>query len=235
MSISTSREPVSEPSGEPARSQARSHVRRRPPGWLISPPPYPVHRFTVAEYEKIARAGILTEDDNVELLEGWIVPKMTKYPPHDGTIDLVVYLLNQALPRGWFPRVQNVVVTSDSEPEPDVTVVRGKPGDYYDHHPTGADIGLVIEVADSTVRRDRRKANIYARAGVPSYWIINLDEGQIEIYTQAAGKGKKLVYQSRQTLLRGDEVATLVLDGKNVGKVRVGDILRQPSGSGDEK
>src|SRR5438046_1682334 len=81
---------------------------------------FPARRFTVAEYEQIARAGILTEDDSVELLEGFIVEKMTKYPPHDGMIDLLVQLLQRQLPLTWYPRAQNVLVTSDSEPEPDV-------------------------------------------------------------------------------------------------------------------
>jgi Uma2 family endonuclease len=233
MSSSTSRAEFRESSAKPAVALSQNGVQRRPPRWLTSPPPYPVRRFTVAEYDQIARAGILTEDDNVELLEGWIVPKMTKYPPHDSTIDLVAYVLSQILPRGWFARVQNAVVTPDSEPEPDVAVVRGKPGDYRDRHPTGSDIGLIVEVADSTVRRDRRKANIYARAGVPHYWIVNLDEGQIEVYSQAAGKGKKVVYQSRQILLVRENVLTLVLDGKKVGKLRVGDILPQQSNKAD--
>jgi Uma2 family endonuclease len=134
-------------------------------------------------------------------------------------------LLNRLLPAGWYPRLQNVVVTADSEPEPDVTVVRGTPGDYSDRHPTGADTGLIIEVADSTVYRDRRKARIFARAGVPHYWIVNLDDRQIEIYSQPSGKGKRTVYQSRQILLNMDDVAAVVLDGKETGQLRVADLL----------
>jgi Uma2 family endonuclease len=192
---------------------------------MFAPPPYPIHRFTVAEYEQISRLGILDEDSNVELLEGWIVPKMTKYPPHDGTIDLVQFLLMQMLPTGWFPRVQNVVVTLDSEPEPDIAVVRGRPGDYRGRHPTGADVGLIIEVADSTVKRDRRKAGIYARAGIPHYWIVNLDQRQIETYAQPTGAAAEAVYQSRQLLRGGDDTLTVTLDGAAVGTLLVRDIL----------
>jgi len=224
MSVPTSRpQPAARPLATSA-SPAPSPARQKPASDFLRPP-YPIRRFTVAEYEQIARADILDEDSNVELLEGWIVPKMTKYPPHDGTIDLVVYLLNRLLPAGWFPRVQNVIVTPDSEPEPDVAIVRGKPGDYRGRHPSGSDIGLIVEVADSTVRRDRRKAGIYARAGIPSYWIVNLDDGQIETYADAVGKGKRVVYQSRKILLHGENDVTLVLDGKDVGKLRVGDLL----------
>jgi len=191
-----------------------------------TPPPYPIHRFTVAEYEQIGRLGILDEDSNVELLEGWIVPKMTKYPPHDSTIDLIHYLLAKLLPGGWFVRVQNVVVTDDSEPEPDLAVVRGEPGGYRDGHPSGPDVGLIIEVADATVGRDRRKAKIYARAGIPHYWIVNLEERQIETLAQPISGGPDAVYQSRLILREDDSAVTVTLDGAIVGSLRVRDILR---------
>jgi Uma2 family endonuclease len=191
----------------------------------FAPPPYPVRRFTVAEYEAIARAGILTEDDNVELLEGWIVPKMTKHPPHDGTIDLLLFLLAKALPVGWYPRGQNVVVTEDSEPEPDIAVVRGQPGNHRDRHPIGSDVGLIIEVADSTVTRDRRKARIYARAGVPHYWIVNLDQRQVETYSEPTRDGANAIYQTRHIFRGGDDSLTLTLDGATVGSLFVRDIL----------
>jgi Uma2 family endonuclease len=145
---------------------------------------FPVRRFSVAEYEQIGRAGILTEDDSVELLEGLIVEKMTKYPPHDSTIDILAELLWRLLPMGWFPRIQNVFVTSDSEPEPDLVVTRGRPQNYMKRHPRGADVALIIEVADSSIHRDRRKRTIYARAGVPQYWIFDLDSGHIEMYAE---------------------------------------------------
>jgi Uma2 family endonuclease len=179
----------------------------------------------VAEYEAIARAGVLTEDDNVELLEGWIVPKMTKHPPHDGTIDVLHYLLSKMLPKGWYPRVQNVVVTEDSEPEPDIAVVRGEPGDYRENHPQGSDVGLIIEVAESTVARDRRKARIYAQAGVPQYWIVNLDERQIETFAQPMGKAAKATYEARQVYRGANEVLSLTIDNSAVGTLLVRDIL----------
>jgi Uma2 family endonuclease len=229
MSVPTSQLPVSNAGDAPAGIPADSLPHREPStagfAQTPAPPPYPIHRFTVAQYEAIGRQGILTEDDNVELLEGWIVPKTTKYPPHDSTIDLLQFLLTKILPLGWYPRVQNVVVTDDSEPEPDVTVVRGRPGDYRRSHPTGTDVGLVIEVADSTVQRDRRKAKIYARAGIPHYWIINLDERQIETYAQPTGGGADAVYQSRQLLRGGDDTLTVTLDGAALRTLLVRDVL----------
>jgi Uma2 family endonuclease len=130
---------------------------------------FPVRRFSVAEYERIGDAGILTEDDSVELLEGLIVEKMTKTPRHDAMIDLLVQLLSRQLPLGWFPRAQNVLVTSDSAPEPDVVVAQGDPQRYWNKHPKAADIALVIEVAESSLQRDRRKRRIYARADIGQF------------------------------------------------------------------
>lgn len=145
---------------------------------------FPSRRFSVAEYEQIGRAGILTEDDSVELLEGLIVQKMTKYPPHDGTIDILAELLWRLLPLGWFPRVQNVFVTEDSEPEPDLVITRGRPQHYLKRHPIAADVALIIEVAESSIHRDRRKRKIYARSGVKQYWIFDLNTGHIEMFTE---------------------------------------------------
>jgi Uma2 family endonuclease len=191
---------------------------------LSEPPPFPVHRFTVAEYEELGRLGILTEDSNVELLDGWIVPKMTKHPPHDNTIDIIHYLLMRMLPLGWFVRIQNCVVTKDSIPEPDLAVTRGEPGDYGHGHPTGADVALVIEVADTTVLRDRVKAAIYARAGIPHYWIVNLDERQIETYAQPAGEGRAAAYQVRR-VVSGAETLPLVIADKEVGAITADQLL----------
>jgi Uma2 family endonuclease len=187
-------------------------------------PPFPIHRFSVAEYWALYDAGLLTEDNKVELLDGWIVPKMTKYPPHDGTIDLLNELLREVLPPGWFPRLQNVVQTRDSDPEPDLAVVRGKAGDYRRKHPTGEDVGLVIEVADSTVGRDRKKAAIYARADIPHYWIVNLDDRQIEVYSQPTGAGRKRVYRDR-VVLRGKASLEVKLAQKVAGSLTVREIL----------
>src|ERR687891_620448 len=99
-------------------------------------PPLSVRRFTVDEYEQLGRTGVLTEDDSVELLEGLIVKKMTKNPLHDGTIDLLVQIISRQLSSGWFMRVQNVLRTDDSQPEPEVVVAAGSPTKFLKRHPT---------------------------------------------------------------------------------------------------
>ena len=128
-------------------------------------------------------------------------------------------------PPGWLLRIQQTVVLSDSQPEPDFTIVRGSPRTYLSRHPGAADVGLLIEVADSSLLRDQRdKTRIYARGGIPCYWIINLVDKRIEIYTQPSGPTPVPAYGAFQTYQPGDAVP-LVLDGNTVGTVPVADLL----------
>jgi Uma2 family endonuclease len=181
--------------------------------------------FSVARYQRMIEAGILTAEDKVELLENYVVLKMPRNPPHDGTIDLLKAVLPGHVPAGWLLRIQQTVVLSDSQPEPDFAVVRGNPRSYLARHPTAADAGLVVEVADSSLLRDQRdKTRIYARAGVPVYWIVNLVDRRIEVYTQPTGPTAVPAYQSFQTYQPGDAVP-LVLDGVVVAAVPAADLL----------
>ncbi|BAU14560.1 hypothetical protein LEP3755_51090 [Leptolyngbya sp. NIES-3755] len=163
--------------------------------------------------------GILTDDDPVELLEGWLVYKMPKNPPHRITTKLTRDALDQILPPGWYVDTQEPITLSDSEPEPDVVIVRGTTQDYLDRHPTAQDIALVIEVADSTLDRDRTsKKRLYARAGIPIYWIINLVDRSIEIYTQPENED----YQQQTTVTEGIEV---VLEGSTIAQIPLQNLL----------
>src|SRR5215471_9440217 len=112
-------------------------------------------RFSVAEYHKLIEIGILTEDDNLELLEGYLVHKMSRNPPHDAAIQKGNKKLLRLLPPGWDLRVQSAITLTDSVPEPDFAIVRGDETTYATRHPGLADIGLVIEVAESTLPGDR--------------------------------------------------------------------------------
>src|SRR5437763_1719709 len=86
-----------------------------------------IARFSLARYQKMIEVGILTPDDKVELLENYVVLKMPRNPLHDGTIDLIKAALPAHIPSGWLLRIQQTVVLSDSQPEPDFAVVRGSP------------------------------------------------------------------------------------------------------------
>src|SRR5262245_478373 len=102
---------------------------------LASPPSRLMRRFSVREYHSMIDNGILTENDPVELLEGWIVSKMPHDPEHDSSIDKIAEALREILPKSWRIRVQSAITTGDSEPEPDITVARGPADRYDDRHP----------------------------------------------------------------------------------------------------
>jgi Uma2 family endonuclease len=184
-----------------------------------------ISRFTVAQYQRMIETGILNDEDKVELLEGYVVRKMPRNPLHDGTIGVIDEYLRTVIPPGWRVRCQLTVVLSDSQPEPDFAVARGDVRTYLTRHPTVADVGLVVEVADSSLLRDQRdKTRIYARAGVACYWIINLVDRRVEVYTQPSGPTAAPAYGAFQTFQPGDTVP-LVLDGNTVASVPVADFL----------
>lgn len=196
-----------------------------PPWKIDEPPPVPVRRFTVDEYQRMAQLGILTENDRVELLEGWIVPKMTQNPPHGGTIELVEDALRHCLTAGWRIRIQLPVTTDDSEPEPDVAVVRGTTRSFLSRHPRPDEVGLIVEVADTSRVIDRvTKARLYARAGIVCYWIVNLIDRQLEVFTDPSGQNDAPGYGKREVLGPDDEVP-FVLEGREVARIAVRELL----------
>ena len=152
-----------------------------------SAPPLPIHRFTVEQYRRLGELGVLTPEDRVELLEGWIVQKMNQRPAHGFVVGLLTQLLTQRLPQGWILRCQLPLTTARSEPEPDLAVILGTHADFRHRHPGGNDCRLVIEVADTSIQSDRAKAAIYASAGVAEYWIINLVDRQLERFSNPDG------------------------------------------------
>jgi hypothetical protein len=189
---------------------------------------YPMRRFTVDEYHRMIQAGILTEDDSVELLEGWIVLKMARNPPHDGTIEVTRELLGSRLPSGWKIRVQSAITTADSEPEPDIAIVSGTVRAHLDHHPGPQEVAGLIEVADSTLIGDRQdKGRLYARAGIVWYWIINLIDRQVEVYTDPSGPDPNPRYRQRQDFGLQDAVP-LVIAGQEVARIPVQEIFPSP-------
>jgi len=145
-------------------------------------PPLPIRKFTVAQYHQLGELGVLTPDDRVELLEGWIVKKMNHGPAHGFAVRFLSNSLQSQVPKGWICQCQLPISTPRSEPEPDLAVVRGSITDFRDRHPTGFDCRLLVEVADSSLQKDRAKGAIYFSAGVEEYWIVNLEEKRQECY-----------------------------------------------------
>src|SRR5947209_138960 len=122
----------------------------------------PLYRFTVEQYHRMIEAGVFNGSERVELLEGWVIAKVVHNPPHDGTVTRIYRRLMRVLSEEWLVRVQCAITTRDSEPEPDLAVVRGPEEVYFSRHPTPQDIALLIEVAEATLDQDRReKSRLY--------------------------------------------------------------------------
>ena len=185
-----------------------------------------IARFSVTRYQRMIETGILTAEHRVELLENYVVLKLPRNPPHDSTLQRMLRPLMRSLPSGWDLRIQSGIVLDDSQPEPDFAVVRGSSVDYETRQPGPTDIGLVIEVADSSLLRDQRdKTRIYARGGIPCYWIVNLVDHRIEVYTQPSGPVAVPSYQAFQTYQPGDDIP-LVLDGNQSALIPDSELLR---------
>ena len=147
-------------------------------------------RFTVAEYYAMGKAGILTEDDRVELLDGELIEMPPIGDRHASRTDRLNYgLAPLLLQRRAIVRIQNPLrLSDDSQPQPDAALLRWRDDFYYSGPPRPEDVLLLIEVSDTSLAYDRgAKLAAYARAGVPEVWIANLPDGRVEAYTEPAG------------------------------------------------
>lgn len=173
----------------------------------------------------MAELGILQENNQVEFLEGILVAKMTKNRAHSVATHRLRALLESLAPIGYYVDSQEPTTTTDSEPEPDAMVVRGRLEDYQDEQPPASQVPLIAEVADSSVQFDRGwKKRVYARAGIPTYWIVNLVQRQIEVFTQPSGDVENPDYAQCQVFSPAQDLP-VVLDGKETGRIAVKDVL----------
>jgi hypothetical protein len=192
-----------------------------PPSVEIGPTLY---RLSVAQYHKMLEAGILRDGERVELLEGYLVNRMTHHPPSATVITRLQKLLSRRLSEEWEIRQQLPITTSDSEPEPDLAIVPGPDDRYGQGHPPAAEVVLVVEVADSSLSQDRnQQQRIYARSRIPIYWIVNIPDLQVEVYTQPR-RGRNPTYRQRRDYRLGESVP-LEIAGEGVGSLAVDDIL----------
>ena len=180
-------------------------------------------RFSIDQYHRMSDAGLVPEKNpRVVLLEGLLVEKMIPNPIHANGVESCYQLLFLLLlGRPWTPRCEKGAIIGTSELLPDILIARGALAQYWTRHPTASDIGLVIEVANSTLHADRtHSARIYGSAGIPVYWIINLVDGQVEAMANPNATG----YADRMDYCRGEAVP-VVLDGVHVGDLLVDDLL----------
>jgi len=165
------------------------------------------HRFSVEDYHRMAQAGILGEDDRVELIDGEIVDMAPIGPRHAGTVKRLADLLSGALRGRAILSVQDPVRLGErSEPQPDVALLRPRADYYASGHPTAADVLLVVEVAETSADYDRQvKVPLYARHGVAEAWLVDLAAGAVEVY-RGPGAGS---YGEVRTLGRGETLSPL--------------------------
>lgn len=167
-------------------------------------------RFTIKEYYQMAEAGILTERDRVELIEGEVVEMMPIGVRHAGTVNRLASALWGALREQAVVSVQNPVriAALNSEPQPDVAVLRPRPDFYASAHPEPEDVFLIVEVMDTSTEYDRRvKVPLYARAGIREVWLVDLTTDTVEVLRHPAGDR----YQDVRTRRRDDSLTVEAL------------------------
>jgi Uma2 family endonuclease len=181
-------------------------------------------RWTRVEYDNLIETGFLGPGDKIELLGGQLCVSEPQNSPHARAISLGLEAIQRALASGWHVRVQMPIALDDeSEPEPDLAVVSGGPRDYADHPSRPA---LVVEVADSSLALDREhKGNLYARARLPEYWIVNLADRVLEVYREPgldAGAQYGWAYRVVLTLGPDEHVTPLAAPS---ARIPVADLL----------
>jgi len=200
-----------------------SVAEAKPP---IEPPSgAPLVRFTAERYEELTRQGFFGPEDKIELIDGYLVEKMPQNNAHMFLVDLFSEIFFRALPAKWTARCQlGVRLSSDTIPEPDVAIVLGPKRRYAKGKPTRKEIALVIEVADSSLRYDRTtKLRIYARDRIPVYWIVNIPDRVVEVYTEPKA-GRSPAFQERMEFGRGTRVPVVLL-GDTVAEIAVDELF----------
>lgn len=157
-------------------------------------------RFTVEEYHRMAEAGVFSEDDRVELIQGEIVMMTPIGSRHASCVGRLAHIFFSAVGQRAIVWVQNPVrLGLDSEPQPDLALLRPRPDFYAQAHPGPADVWLVVEVADTSADFDRTvKLPLYARAGIPTAWLVDLSTESVEVYTEPTPEGYRSVRRNQR-------------------------------------
>ncbi len=166
-------------------------------------------RFSIAEYHRLGELGFFAPDERIELIRGELIIKAAKSTFHSVCNSLLLGELcalarKKAIVRGQEP----IILSNNSEPEPDVVIARNRSDNYLSSHPEPADILLVIEVSDSTLKYDQRtKLSLYAEAGIANYWIFNLVDNQLEMHSEPYQKRQgNFSYRSQNIVLQNETV-----------------------------
>jgi len=182
--------------------------------------PLPRRPFTTAEYHRMIETGILTEDDQVELINGEIIEMAPIGPRHAACVKRLAELLGIKVRKLAMVGVQDPIELSEhSEPQPDISLLKRRADFYAQGHPTPADVLIAIEVADTTLENDRGvKLPSYARAGIPEAWLVDLVNDRLEIHSSPTSG----IYQEVRIVLRGHKVISQTIPQL---KLKADDIL----------
>lgn len=186
-------------------------------------PPLPLARFSVEQYHRMVESGAFTEDDHLELIDGWVVQQMAKGPGHEYAVGQTEERLRALMAAGWHVRNQAPITLARSEPEPDLAITRGEHAAYRRRHPAASEIALIVEVADTSLETDRVKGKTYGAAGIAEYWIVNLVDRCVEVYTEPAPASES--GYARRRIVRADEALELRVAGQPLGALAVADLL----------
>jgi len=180
------------------------------------------HRLTVQEYHRMGEVGIFGEDDRVELIEGELIDMTPIGSAHAGKVNRLQAVLSRTLRDRAIVSVQNpVILGTESEPQPDVMVLKTREDFYESSHPRPQDVLLLIEVADTTDRYDRAvKVPLYARHGIPEVWLLDLQEERLEVYHGPEGGEYRHVDFYRTGLVSLKAFSEFSLDLSAIGFVR---------------
>jgi Uma2 family endonuclease len=190
-----------------------------------------LYRMTVDQYERLVETGVL-DDQRIELINGLLVNKMGKKPPHVLASEALRDELMRLIPPGWRLTIEAPIrIPNYDEPEPDLAIVRGTRDDFKDRHPGPADVAILIEVSESSLDRDRgEKLLAYARGGVPVYWIVNLIDRQVEIHTEPMANG----YRNRTVVTAAGHIP-VIIDDKEIGRLEAFVIFPKVASGGESR
>ena len=191
-------------------------IQPEPPQSIALSQPY---RFTVAEYQRIYEAGAITPDARTELIEGMIVRMSPIGFRHQSCVSQLAEVFFDLLRKRATLNVQCSLQLTDSQPQPDLAILRRDPKFYRTGHPQTSDVLLLIEVADSTLKSDREiKGPLYARSGIGEFWLVDLEHRKLEVYRDPSPEG----YQTKFTLAATDQATCLAFPEEPIA---LGEIL----------
>jgi len=167
-------------------------------------------RFRVEDFRKMTEVGILPEESGWEIIDGYLIDKMSIGSKHAGTVKILNRILTIWAEKNAIVSVQDPIhIDEYNEPEPDIALLKPREDFYTKSHPTPSDVLLLIEVSDSTVEHDREtKKTLYAEAGIAEFWLINLKNKTIEVYTQP----KNSSYYSARILESGETIESAAIE-----------------------